>query len=190
MKRFLFKLSLFLSAFTPLYLLITLNLVLEILNDNLHFNVLNTTLLVLMIILITCGVIGVVVLLKPKATGDEILVLDSSNITDQHFLGYFSLFVLFALSFDLSKVSYSCVFLLIQILIALVYIKNNMFYINPLLNIIGYSLFNITYKDINLNKIKTTKVFYKGNFKTHENFTLTSKLNILNIVSKNKLSKT
>jgi len=190
MKKFLFKLSLFLSAFTPLYLLVTLNLVLEIINDNLHFNVLNTTLLVLMIILITCGIIGVIVLLKFNGTGNQILMLDYSNITDQHFLGYFSLFVLFALSFDLSKVSYSCVFLLIQILIALVYIKNNMFYINPLLNIIGYSLFNITYKDISSNEIITTKVFYKGNFKGRENYILASKLNILNIVSKKNLSKT
>ena len=66
MKKTVFKVSLFLSAFTPLYILIAVNILLEIINDNLHFNVLNTTMLCLMIIFIVIGIVGIRVLLNKK----------------------------------------------------------------------------------------------------------------------------
>ena len=44
---------------------------------------------------------------------EEIRVLSKKNLTDQHFLNYFSLFVLLALTFDLSKICFVCVFVVI-----------------------------------------------------------------------------
>ena len=155
------KIFLYLSAFIPLYCLIIIKLIIEIINKNLTFNVLNTLTLCLLIILIGLGLLG---LLLENKNGSEILeirVIQKKSITQQHFLGYFSLFVLFALTFELEKISMFVIFLLIIILIGIVYIKNDLFYINPFLNILGYNFYDVKYKDQN-DKIKIDKFYFKG----------------------------
>lgn len=98
---------------------------------------------------------------KNSAEVMEIKVIQKKSITQQHFLGYFSLFVLFALTFELEKISMFVIFLLIIILIGIVYIKNDLFYINPFLNILGYNFYDVKYKDKN-GKIKIDKFYFKG----------------------------
>ena len=51
-------LSLFLSAFVPMFVLIFVKLVVDMINHNLHFNVLNTINFVTLILLIGCGIGG------------------------------------------------------------------------------------------------------------------------------------
>lgn len=157
------NLFLYISAFIPMYFLILVEIIIEIINGNLHFNILNTLNMVTMIILILVGITGLIWNIKwttEKAV--DIEILSKSNITDQHFLGYFSLFVLFSLSFDLSKVSMFCLFSLILIMIGIVYIKNDLYYINPFLNILGYNFYDITYTFKNSEKVQRAKIFYKG----------------------------
>jgi len=155
------KIFLYLSAFIPLYCLIIIKLLIEIINKNLTFNVLNTLTLCLLIILIGFGVLGLILENKNSSKILEIKVLQKKSITQQHFLGYFSLFVLFALTFELEKISMFVIFLLIIILIGIVYIKNDLFYINPFLNILGYNFYDVKYKDKNGN-IKIDKFYFKG----------------------------
>jgi fatty-acid desaturase len=125
-------------------------------------NVTNTIVLVTLFALMVVGVVGLMVIINSKEKKIEtITVLSKKNLTDQHFLNYFSLFVLLALAFDLSKVCFVCVFVAILIFIGIVYVKNNIFYINPLLNIMGYSFYDITYKDKSDN-VKEMRIFYKG----------------------------
>ena len=158
------NLFLYISAFIPMYLLVLVEIIVDVLNHNLTFNFLNTLNLCTMIILTILGIVGVVWNIMFNELNEiEIVILNKTNITDQHFLGYFSLFVLFSLSFDLSKVSMFCVFILILILIGIVYIKNNLYYINPFLNILGYNFYDITYKVVGENKIRRDKIFFKGN---------------------------
>lgn len=156
------KIFLYLSAFVPLYCLIIVKMLIEIINHNLSFNILNTLCLCLLLVLIGFGILGVYrENHKSYAIIKKIKILKKKSITEQHFLGYFSLFVLFALTFELERVSMFVIFLIIIILIGIVYIKNNLFYINPLLNILGYNFYDIDYLDENGNK-HTTKFFYKG----------------------------
>ena len=54
------------------------------------------------------------------------------------------------------------IFVLIIILIGIVYIKNDLFYINPFLNILGYNFYDITFKFKGDDKIRKAKFFYKG----------------------------
>ena len=160
------KIFLYLSAFIPLYSLIIIKELIDIINHNLTFNVLNSLTLILLSILIVLGVIGIIIESKSgKSKIENIKIIQKTCITQQHFLGYFSLFVLFALTFELEKISMFVIFLLIIILIGLVYIKNNLFYINPLLNILGYNFYNVKYED-ETGKIKTDKFFFKGTLTT------------------------
>ena len=155
------KIFLFLSAFIPMYFLLWVKLVLDIINHNLTFNVLNTTFFILLIIVIMVGSFGTFkIIYDDQLKSTYVTIVESNNITDQHFLGYFSLFVLSAVSFDLSKVNMAVVFVFIIVMIGIVYIKNQLFYINPFLNIFGYNFYKISY--IEDNKTKTDYVFCKN----------------------------
>lgn len=155
------KIFLYLSAFIPLYCLIIIKILIEIINNNLSFNILNTLTLCLLVIFIGLGILGLFLENKNNSEILEIEIIQKKSITQQHFLGYFSLFVLFALTFELEKISMFVIFLIILALIGIVYIKNDLFYINPFLNILGYNFYDIKYKDKN-GKAKIDKFFFKG----------------------------
>ena len=131
------------------------------------------------------GLLAVIILLgllglklenfNKKAETTKVYVLKKTNTTDQHFLGYFSLFVLFAITFDLSKVSMLVVFILILVMIGIVYVKNKLFYINPFLNIFGYNFYDITFREFGSKEEKTIKIFFKGDLVLEEQYTLTTK---------------
>ena len=180
------NLFLYISAFIPMYILVLVEVIVDIINDNLRLNILNTLNLTLLIILTILGIIGVIWSIAFNHDKSiEINIVSKTNITDQHFLGYFSLFVLFSLSFDLSKISMFMVFLLIIILIGIVYIKNNLYYINPFLNILGYNFYDVTYTIKGSNELKRDKIFFKGNLDTtHGPLKVKFKDNNFNFLSK------
>lgn len=163
MKNFFKNLLLYVSAFVPMYALVLVKLVVEILNKNLTFNVLNTINLVTLSILIVAGCFGLLWNVKlSNEKSIEVVVLSKKNITDQHFFGYFSLFVFFAIPLDLSLVSAYCVYVLVLIMIGVVYINNSLYYINPLLNLLGYNFYDVEYKEVGKDDIVKAKIFYKG----------------------------
>lgn len=160
------KIILFISAFVPMYVLFLINLIVELINENLTFNVTNTCVLIGLVIFSLVGGIGLILILNSKKERYKtIKVISKKNLTDQHFLNYFSLFVLLALTFDLSKICFVCVFLVILVFIGIVYVKNNIFYVNPLLNILGYSFYDIVYLDENEQE-KEIRIFFKGELDT------------------------
>lgn len=159
------KLVLYISTFIPLYFLIIVKVLIEILNGNLTFNVLNTLTLIILTSAIILGLVGIKNILTHKdAKPIKIKIIKKTAITEKYFLGYFSLFVLFALSFELEKVSMFVVFVLILILIGIVYIRNDLLYINPFLNILGYNFYEITFTEErdNFRSEKQAKFFCKG----------------------------
>ena len=157
------NLLLYISAFVPMYILVFVKLVVEIINQNLTFNVLNTLNFATLLLLIVSGIIGLLWNVKfNEDEAKEIIILEKKNITDQHFLGYFSLFVFFAIPLDLSLVSAYCVYVLVLIFIGIVYINNSLYYINPLLNILGFNFYDITFKDNVSGETRAAKIFYKG----------------------------
>ena len=185
MKQFIKNFMLFLSVFVPLYALIEINLIIEIINGNLHFNILNTTMLCLLFVLMILGIIGAFLTLKIKNKRPaRVKIIKQRNITDQHFFGYFSLFVLFALSFDLSKVSMSIVFLIVLFFIGVVYIENELYYINPFLNLIGYSFYKVTYVEEDDPTPRETNIFYKGKIQLNTYYKVYHKHPNLSFLSK------
>lgn len=164
MKDFLKDLLLYISSFVPMYFLIFIRLIVEIINDNLSFNILNTLNFVTLLILILSGCFGLVWNVKYSTLKEmEIEITFQQNITERHFLGYFSLFVFFAIPLDLSYVSVYCVYILVLVMIGIVYINNSLYYINPLLNLLGYNFYDVEYIEIGSNEKKKAKVFCKGN---------------------------
>ncbi len=166
------KILLYLSAFVPLYFLVIIKVIIDIINNNLTFNILNTFTIILLSTLIILGIIGVIYSIKHNNTKiTKIKIINKKSITEQYFLGYFSLFVLFALSFELERVSMFIVFVIVIFLIGIVYIKNDLFYINPFLNILGYNFYEITFINLENNKgEQSAKFFYKGKLDLNKPF--------------------
>lgn len=156
------KIGLFLSAFVPLFLLLIIKEIIEITNNNWSLNVLNSLFLFLLLIFSISGIITLLKTINYLKNNSEktIKIIDKQNLTEQHFLGYFSLFVLFAVSFEIEMYSMAVVFFIILFLIGIVYIKNDMYFINPLLNILGYSFYSI--KFMSGGNIESTNIFFKG----------------------------
>ena len=170
LKPHLKDFSLFLSAFVPMFILIFFKLVIDMINNNISFNVLNTLNFITLLIFIASGIGGLIWNIKSESETKEIEITSCQNITDKHFLGYFSLFVLFALQLNLSLVSGYCIFIVIMIFIGIVYIKNGLFYINPLLNILGYNFYDVNYKVDGEKAEKQAKIFHKGNLQSKQKY--------------------
>ena len=188
MKQTFKNIMLFLSAFIPMYFLIWVKLVMELINDNLHFNVLNSIVFVSLIVVIVLGLLGLKLeIFNQKEKSQKVIIMEWNNITDRHFLGYFSLFVLFAITFDLSKVSMVVVFVLILCMIGVVYVKNKLFYINPFLNILGFNFYKISYKIENDEQVLQTHIFYRGNLKENKFYWVKIKDENFSFVDKTKM---
>ena len=181
---------LYLSAFIPMYALIILKQIIEMLVGNIKANFLNIFVICLLFLVIILGLIGLKLeIFERKEKTSKIIIINKTNTTDEHFLGYFSLFVLFAITFDLSKISMLVIFILILIMIGIVYVKNKLFYINPFLNILGFNFYDISYKIVNENKIKTTKIFYKGDLLLNKQYCVKIKDENFNFLENCKIKK-
>lgn len=169
------KIGLFLSAFVPLFLLLIIKELIEIINKNWSFNFLNTFLIFTLFLFIFLGIISLSKLINNinNYNGKYVKIISKKNVTDQHFLGYFSLFVLFAVSFEIEMYSMAFVFILVVILIAVVYIKNDMYFINPLLNILGYSFYQIEY-EIDEHTYSAS-IFFNGRLEVGNEYVLCDK---------------
>ncbi len=169
MKVFLKNLLLYISAFVPMYFLVFVKLIVQLINSNLTFNVLNTLNFVTLILLMGLGVWGLLWNVKfSQEKSIKVIILSKQNITDKHFLGYFSLFVFFAIPLDLSFVSTYCVYILVLVMIGIVYINNSLYYINPLLNLLGYNFYDIEYIEDGKSEKKNAKIFFRGNLDTNK----------------------
>lgn len=161
--KLLRKVLLYFSAFVPMYLLILTKFVFGIIGKSIEIDLLSILNLAVYSTLIIAGVIGVIWnTICNKAEFHKIVLTSKQNLTDQHFLGYFSIFVLFALAFELTNLSMFTVSLGIIVFVGIVYINNEMFYINPLLNVLGFNFFEIKYKKVGEEKERSSKMFYRG----------------------------
>ena len=157
-----------------MYVLFLITSIVKLILGHLDINFTNIFVIVLLVLLTIVGIAGLMIIVHCNS-GEEkkVIILSKKNLTDQHFLNYFSLVVLLAVSFDLTKLSLVLVFLTIMIFVGIVYIKNNIFYINPLLNILGYSFYDITYDEED-GKKKELRIFFKGSLKVKGKYTLSA----------------
>lgn len=161
------KLLLAISCFMPLYSVYLIKNVLNVveLYPVIHNNnnpsspqdisnyVYNLSLSGLWSIMIVFGAIGILffVLSYNKSyskSKEKVKLISAKNITAEYYFTYFSLFIISFLTIDPTNYS-QCVDIMILggvfVLMMWVYIKNNLFFINPILNLLGFKSFAITY---------------------------------------------
>ena len=92
---------------------------------------------------------------------EEVIIESAENITSDYFFTYFSLFILTFFSVDSTSLNDMTYLAIVMFFIILVYVKNDMWFINPTLNALGYKSFKIVCK--RNNKIQEINVFSKDN---------------------------
>lgn len=90
---------------------------------------------------------------------------------------------MFAIPLDIWYFSEFAVFLMIIVLIGIVYINCGLYYINPLLNILGYRFFDTTYKDEN-GATCSAKIFCKTEIVKNRHYKVKIKNNHFAFISK------
>lgn len=113
---------------------------------------------VMSVLWLICILLSVAAIAKFKKTFLEykekskkkIELVGAENVTAEYFFTYFSLFVLTFFTVDPSSKSDVGILLALIVLMLIVYIKNGMFFINPILNILGYKSFSIKYVNFGL----------------------------------------
>ncbi len=186
--KFIKNIFLYFSAFIPLFLLLLVKLLVDIFNNNLSWNFLNTFNIALLGTMIVLGAVGI--LWNTVWNNTKIMSIKietSKEITDQYFLQYFSLFVMFAIPLDISYFNEFFVYIIILIFIGVVYINCCLFYINPLLNILGYRIFDITYLD-DFGQSKNVKIFCKDKIFSSKTYDVKIKNEHFAFVSKKQKS--
>lgn len=172
-----------------MYFLIFIKEIFELTVGGEKFTWLSVVVFAFLVIVMSLGIIGLLIeIFNKKQKTTKIKILSKNNITDRHFLGYFSLFVLFAITFDLSRLSMFIVFVLILVMIGIVYVKNKLFFINPFLNILGYNFYSIDYV-LETGEQKSTHIFFRGNLALNKEYYVCIKNENFSFISRKKHSK-
>lgn len=100
--------------------------------------------IILLVIFNILGLIGCFFIYsKPNVDKVKGKILKKSNITASYYFGYFSLFVLLFMSFSFDNWLNIFIFLVLTVALAVVYCRNELFYINPTLFLLGIRVYEL-----------------------------------------------
>ena len=162
------KLSLAISCFIPLYLILAVKNIIALcsaITDKCGFNIIfNSVVVAVWIVAIVIGLSGIKAfkhdfLDAQEASKKKVKILEAENVTNQYYFTYFSLFVISFFSIDSTQLLDLCVLLFLMAMIIIVYVKNDMYFINPVLNIQGYKCFSVTVTQPGNGEAKTSRVY-------------------------------
>lgn len=144
MKKIMRKLLLFLNAFLLMNLLFLGKEIYLYLTGETYKNMYILIGIIFISVFIVGGLLGLIfICIKPNITSTKSEVLHKENVTGNYYFGYFSLFVLLFLSFDLSTIINLIIFIVLFFALAFVYCRNDLFYINPTILLLGKRIYNL-----------------------------------------------
>jgi len=142
--KFIRKLLLFLNAFLLMNALFLGKEIYLYLTGYTYKNVFILIGIISISIFIVGGLFGLIVICsKPNITSTQSKVVHKENVTGNYYFGYFSLFVLLFLSFDLSDIINLIIFIALFFALAFVYCRNDLIYINPTILLLGKRIYNV-----------------------------------------------
>lgn len=148
--------ALALSCFMPIFVILGMKNGLNLyeLQSDIHFDQaewdFNLWVLGLWGGLFLCGCIGFcrfrcIFLKNTKRSHDTVIIKQAENLTTAYYFTYFGFFVISFFSVDPTKVSDVISFCVILTLVVIVYVTNKMYFINPMVTLLGYKSFKIVY---------------------------------------------
>lgn len=156
------KLMLFVSSYIPLYVLLILKNIFERITDDGHFvNVIHKfksaiwfdevndwAIIILTLAVVTSGLYLWVILGKDTSS-KKYMVTEVSDETGNCYFNYISIYLLSCMGLTLNSIVDCFVFLFIMLIVGYIYISNNMMYMNPVANIMGYRVYSCMLDSVN-----------------------------------------
>lgn len=138
------KLLLFMNAFLLMNILFIGKEIYIYLTGETYKNLFILIGIILIGISIAGGLFGFIFICsKPKNNCTQCKAYHKENVTGNYYFGYFSLFVLLFLSFDFHNVLNLIIFIVLFFALAFVYCRNDLFYINPTIFLLGKRIYKL-----------------------------------------------
>ena len=104
------------------------------------------SILALMILVSAAYLLGV---LRKGASLKKYKIIEMSDESGNYYFNYISIYLLSCMGLTLNSIVDCVVFLFVMFVIGFIYISNNMVYMNPVVNIMGYKVYNCTLDSVN-----------------------------------------
>lgn len=162
------KIILFISSYIPLYILMILKNILERITDKGRFINLNDRKIILfdeindyaLVILAILSIISICYLIrKTKSINGEkyYKIISVQDETSNYYFNYISIYLLSCMGLSLNNIVDVFILFFIMIIVGIIYISNDMTYMNPTLNLLGYKVYHANIKlssnDLELDSI-------------------------------------
>lgn len=149
------KIMLFISSYIPLYVLMILKNILERVTENGRFiskNIKNIQLfdeindyaLIILAVLSVASFLYLWMKIKDTVTEKYYIIQGVQDETSNYYFNYISIYLLSCMGLSLNSIVDSFVFAFLMLIVGYIYISNNMTYMNPTLNLMGYKVYNVT----------------------------------------------
>ncbi|MBC1792865.1 hypothetical protein [Listeria booriae] len=138
MNSYLLKWTMFISSYLPLYILLVLINVPNIFKDQ-KITIMIWSFLSVVIALIIISIATLLFIVKKK-TNTEVPVLTYEK-TDDNIISYIMTYLIPVLSIDLSNIWNVIANLLLFLIIGIIYVRNDLVYLNPLLSLLGFYVY-------------------------------------------------
>lgn len=168
------KVILYLSAFLPMLCIMwireSVSPLLDIWADKLEWGDLSPSPLLIAELILMIGIASALFLLMKsnrKVATKKIKIDVVKNRTAEYYLAYYSLFILSLIGFSLTEVRDIIVLILLLVVLGIVYIKNELYFINPTINIFRSFIYEVEYSSekekigkllISKDKLKTNQI--------------------------------
>lgn len=156
------KIILFISSYIPLYVLMICKNILERITYKgrfinisnrkfIWFDEINDYALTLLAILVIISLIYLIVKIKGTSGEKYYKIISVEDETSNYYFNYISIYLLSCLGLTLNNIVDVFILFFIMFIVGIIYISNNMTYMNPTLNLLGYKVYSAKVKMISNN---------------------------------------
>lgn len=163
------KIILFVSSYIPLYLLLIAKDIvgrlehygLKSLKNFYKINSLNDIMILILLFFILTSFFYLRHMLKTATKGAYIKIKEIKDETSTNFLNYISIYFLSCIGLSLGSYEDVVVLVIVMFIIGYIYTSSNLVYINPILHLLGYGIYNMEGTDKGTGKDVSTLLVAK-----------------------------
>lgn len=156
------KFMLFISSYIPLYVLLILKNVFERITDGGRlidilekiktvrlFDEINDWAICVLLVVSIVSWIYLKVIIRKSGGNKRYIIKEVSDETGNIYFTYISVYLLSCMGLTLNSIVDCFVFLFVMMVVGYIYISNNMMYMNPVINLMGYKVYNCVLDSVN-----------------------------------------
>lgn len=153
---------LFVSSYIPLYILLILKNIFERITDGgrfvdivqkiksaTWFDEVNDWAVCVLALAIVTSAVYLWRALGKETSSKKYFITEMSDESGNYYFNYISIYLLSCMGLTLNYIVDCFVFLFVMVIVGYIYISNNMMYMNPVANIMGYKVYNCVLDSVN-----------------------------------------